>query len=205
VTINFLVEPWPGHRKGGITRDNESILKALKDLTELEWVDYCNLRFIRGGRFRDRTMSVLSIFGFQLELTISDVNVVYRPQLSNFVRIPSEVVQIIRLHDIFPVTNPTWFRFIPRPDFKRAHYLSLSRPKTLFVCNSVSTKSNLIGYCEGFTPNAVVLPCIKNALRPNFSSTFEISSVAKIQASQLPPSCAFLLTALLQGVCSVAG
>ena len=43
------------------------------------------------------------------------------------------------------------------------------------------------------------------ALRPNFSSTFEISSVAKTHVSQPPPSCAFLLTALPQGVCSVAG
>ena len=43
------------------------------------------------------------------------------------------------------------------------------------------------------------------ALRPNFSSTCEISSVGRTQVCQPPPSCAFLLTALPQGVCSVAG
>lgn len=164
VPFNLLVEPWPRHRKGGITRDNESMLRAFKGFTEMRWVDDRNLRFIRGGRFRDSLITVLSFFGVRYKIKISDVNVVYRPQLSNFVRIPTEVIQIIRLHDIFPVTNPAWFRLIPRLNFKRALDLSLSHPKTLFVCNSISTKSSLIEYCDGFTPNTVVLPCITNAL-----------------------------------------
>ena len=165
--IKFLVEPWPNHRKGGITRDNETVMKAFRGFAEIKKVDDRYLDFFRGGRLRDRTISVLSAFGLHYKIKKANVNAVYRPQLSNFLRIPTEVIQIIRVHDIFPVTNPTWFRFIPRLNFKRALDLSLTHPKTLFVCNSVATKTSLIEYCDGFTPNTVVLPCATNALTSN--------------------------------------
>ena len=77
------------------------------------------------------------------------------PQIDNLLP-NSKTMAFIRIHDIFPITNPQWYRFLSAISFK----ISLDRAvrdNHKFICNSKYTKSQLINHYP--SADAEVLYC----------------------------------------------
>jgi len=64
---------------------------------------------------------------------------------------------ILRVHDLFPLTNPQWFNLRSIVQFR----LSTKRysPETIFLCNSRFTKSELERLYPIWGSNAIIYPC----------------------------------------------
>ena len=85
---------------------------------------------------------------------LSDIDFVYAPHvLPRFYRAP----HLVRVHDIFPITNPEWFRVTSRIFFK----LSMkTQMQSFFLFDSITTKNEFIKYFGDIeTKNYAVMYC----------------------------------------------
>jgi len=71
---------------------------------------------------------------------------------------PGITTWIVRLHDIFPVTNPEWFRKIDALQFKKSLDFAIHKD-ALFLCDSKTSQENLLRYAKNYNINSRVLLC----------------------------------------------
>jgi glycosyltransferase involved in cell wall biosynthesis len=67
------------------------------------------------------------------------------------------VQSIVRLHDIFPVTNPDWFRVIPQRVFEISFESAIK--SSFFVCDSLATKRDLLDLSPSSEERTLVSYC----------------------------------------------
>ena len=134
---------------GGIARDANFIKRELSKIFELE-VDQYQTKVKKFQRnFR-------SFIGSKTDLKLNcDV---YWSSQPNSLTNSLASTTYVRMHDIFPITNPNWFRGINVASFKNAMNLAIQE-KHIFVANSHYTKMQIQKYLGAKNIHIHVLPC----------------------------------------------
>ena len=137
--------------KSGIGREARSNFNSLLKLhnSEVEVVDPLSL--ILGANLLNRMFTRYLILikvlisgkpqKFQLP---SDCDVFFQPHIHSLVPKPGNYKYLIRLHDIFPITNPEWFHRRSSRLFKIS--LNHSLDKAIFISDSQFTKDALAAF-----------------------------------------------------------
>jgi glycosyltransferase involved in cell wall biosynthesis len=124
--------------RNGISRDSKSILEVLTKDTrfEIEPFEFAKNQILRG------LFATKIVMNGHPKLINFGHDYVYIPQLQGYLPHVSETA-IIRLHDIYPFTNPEWFKKISVRVFKQT-LINAVKGKHLFVCNSFTTQQELL-------------------------------------------------------------
>ena len=154
VSRRFLSE-----ERNGISRDAEAIIFGLRNanhisLLELEPVINVSQKVSVPRIVRIITTIVLRKPSYYE----SNKSFSFIPQLQNLLP-KKESTAFIRIHDIFPVTNPGWYRYLSALSFKITLGHAI-RGGHKFVCNSNYTKNELTKKYPSV--NAEVLYCYPN-------------------------------------------
>jgi glycosyltransferase involved in cell wall biosynthesis len=151
VSRRFLSE-----ERNGISRDTEAIIFGLRNanhisLLELEPVINVSQKVSVPRILRMITTIVLRKPSYYE----SNKSFSFIPQLQNLLP-EKESTAFIRIHDIFPITNSQWYRFLSAISFKISLDCAV-RDNHKFICNSEYTKTQLIKLYP--SANAEVLYC----------------------------------------------
>lgn len=120
---------------GGISHDSKRIFSKLSSCAEVEQVEAQKSFF---GIFQKY---IYRLLGSKYALA-KNYDLLYYSQFHNY-RLRSHQAQIIRVHDLFPITNPEWFRFRSRVSFKLAVKNNLKQ-NSFYLCNSKSTANKFL-------------------------------------------------------------
>jgi glycosyltransferase involved in cell wall biosynthesis len=105
--------------KNGISRDAKKVIEQIEPMYEVIEVEFLKLSLNR-NRIVRRILNILNLL-FNLRIPIGSryQGVFYQPHLSPFIPGKKSTAWVIRLHDLFPITNPEWYRWWARRIFKR--------------------------------------------------------------------------------------
>jgi glycosyltransferase involved in cell wall biosynthesis len=96
------------------------------------------------------------LFGFP-EISRENGAIFFQSQL-NSLQAQSSMTVIVRIHDLFPVQHPEWFRARSSIIFRRR--LNALDRETFFICNSKQTSTELIKLGKFNQERIFVLPCL---------------------------------------------
>jgi glycosyltransferase involved in cell wall biosynthesis len=155
--IKLLIDHETLNLGAGIARDAQTMIDELVKIFEITYqpsskLDSLNPKFARRIRAFVQLLS-----GNKIRTKFCGEKVFYQNQVSTL--IPNKKVEfwIVRLHDIFPITNPEWFTLIGASLFKFRLKKAIDS-KAIFITNSNSTKQEL----QSMYPNVnscLVFPC----------------------------------------------
>ena len=154
--IVLISQRFLGFSKNGISRDASAIANALNKEYgfELRRINSANTsKFAKAGLIL-RTI----VFGNPKRYN-SDSLISVIPQLEN--QLPElKGSALVRIHDLFPITNPEWFRRSSVISFKKTLQKAVKDNHT-FICNSKYTQNSMLNifpnantillYCSSFT------------------------------------------------------
>lgn len=164
----------------GIRRDSEALLgEFLKNEWSIqvlgfrgmsitsEHADLDSVLITRSSLFTETLKAVT--FRLNIQITDSKPSFFFQSQISP-IKIKNEtetLPRVIRVHDVFPITNPDWFTKKAVLNFKAGFY-SLAERDT-FIVNSSYTREKLldVGANRINPDNIEIVPC----KLPNFAST----------------------------------
>jgi glycosyltransferase involved in cell wall biosynthesis len=152
LNLSFDME-FDSHR-GGIGRDSREILSIFNNLSGVS-VEELNLdsrsNKSKAGKIWNRL--------FAIHIDTSAV-VHFSPQIGcKIPRFKSGGVWIVRVHDLFPISNPEWFPWISVILFRNA-FKKMMKRKPILCVNSISTKNQLLKMIPNYDPTAIFyLPC----------------------------------------------
>jgi glycosyltransferase involved in cell wall biosynthesis len=157
--VNHLIINWGQlcSVKGGIQRDSEIFLEELNRTHSVKTTETSSKYFYI--RNLHRLVNGASVFGFATPIDLFKKKNFAEFQLSGFRVRRRNSSHIVRLHDLFPITNPEWFRLRTRIMFRRALKAAVKSHNTTFVCNSNFTLNTLESLFPVRTFNSYVLPC----------------------------------------------
>ncbi len=134
----FVESRFVKQNKNGISRDSKSIVNNLKSDPNIDLQTFVAAR----TRFSQGLMGVKSILNGHPKYLDFGKAIIFIPQLQGYLPY-SKGTGVIRIHDIFPVTNPEWFRKISVRIFKLTLAKAIEN-EHLFICNSVTTQNSLL-------------------------------------------------------------
>lgn len=141
----------------GIGNDMRMVFDDLRDLT---------VEYKLTNRSQNRLRALCEVFRALLigPKQIHEVDFAYSPQVMPKIY---DVPHLVRVHDIFPLTNPQWFKLKSRIYFKLALKTQM---KSYFLFDSVTSKKEFAKYFgEHALTNYAVMYCKTRALpRNNF-------------------------------------
>jgi len=143
-------------QQNGISRDAKTIISELKKSNRISLLELESSTNISNGQSFHRLLRIIkTIFSRKPTFYSSGSSYSFILQIDNL--LPNvKATAFIRVHDIFPITNANWYRFLSAISFK----ISLDRAvrdNHKFVCNSEYTRSQLIKFYP--SANAEVLYC----------------------------------------------
>jgi glycosyltransferase involved in cell wall biosynthesis len=143
-------------QRNGISRDAMTIVSELKKSNKISLLELESSTNISNGKSFYRLLRMIKTIVLRKPTFYgSGSSYSFIPQIDNL--LPDvKTTAFIRVHDIFPITNPQWSRFLSAISFK----ISLDRAvrdNHKFICNSEYTKSQLIKFYP--SANAEVLYC----------------------------------------------
>jgi glycosyltransferase involved in cell wall biosynthesis len=143
-------------QQNGISRDAKTIISELKKSNRISLLELESSINISNGQPFHRLLRIIkTIFSRKPTFYSSGSSYSFILQIDNL--LPNvKATAFIRVHDIFPITNAHWYRFLSAISFK----ISLDRAvreNHKFICNSEYTKSQLIKFYP--SANAEVLYC----------------------------------------------
>ena len=143
--------------RGGIQRDSENFLKEMNRKFKLEiGASKPKLSY---ARYFHKLANIVSVLGPGIPIDLFKSKNFVEVQLSGYRVMRKDSRHFIRLHDLFPMSNPEWFRFRTRIMFKKALKAAIKSNNTIFVCNSNFTMNTLKAMFPNKTFDAYVLPC----------------------------------------------
>jgi glycosyltransferase involved in cell wall biosynthesis len=151
VSRRFLSE-----ERNGISRDAKAIISELKKSDKISLLELESSTNILNDQSFYRILRIIkTIILRKPTFYRSGSSYSFIPQIDNL--LPNiKTTAFIRVHDIFPITNSQWYRFLSAISFK----ISLDRAvrdNHKFICNSEYTKTQLIKLYP--SANAEVLYC----------------------------------------------
>jgi glycosyltransferase involved in cell wall biosynthesis len=144
--------------KSGIGRDSKLMVEWLSANFECDVADWPRSRDRKSSYRRKILLSLRLVFGEWVHLPNAFQGALYQSQLGPLIPGREIRVWIVRLHDLFPLTNPEWFRWWATKIFKRSLSLAVSR-NAIFLCDSISTENELKKLYVNETLNTFVIPC----------------------------------------------
>lgn len=142
----------------GIVRDTKEIVQKFLGEDGYNVIDWPNHR-IRNSRILWKIFTFAQLCSNQRLVVPSKYKgTLFQPQLGAL--LPGDGIDrwIVRLHDIFPVTNPKWFRKIDSSQFRKSLNRALEM-KALFICDSVTSQKHLLDYAKDSGVNSIVQLC----------------------------------------------
>jgi len=137
----------------GIGRDSRHFIHSLRvlfpDITELSFP----ISRVKKLGFPDKTW-LKSQLGRSTKVNTSGIDVLFQSHLWNL-ELSEPTRRVIRVHDIFPLTNPEWFRRTSVRSYK--HSFSLIKERDLLLADSEFTANEIIKL--GLSLNVEVLNC----------------------------------------------
>lgn len=105
--------------KNGISRDAIEIIHLLSENNKITNVMFFK-NALNSSRFLRRVLNLLNLF-FNLHLSIGKKydGIFFQPHLSLFKPGKNSTGWVIRVHDLFPISNPEWFRWWANVIFQR--------------------------------------------------------------------------------------
>lgn len=144
--------------KSGIGRDSQLMLEWLEanfDCEIVEWPQPIN----QNSRIRRKFLLGLRLlFGNSIHLPNSYSGAFYQSQLGPLLPGRKVSIWVVRLHDLFPATNPEWFRWWASKIFKKSLTLAVNR-SAIFLCDSASTETDVKRLFKNTTLHTYVIPC----------------------------------------------
>ena len=159
----------------GIGRDSRNLLLAAKKAFDanveviypsLTWNFKYRASRVKPGRVLARLGQLLTFLFGTPKIQLPPGSVFIQSHMGGPIPIGSEIKHIVRAHDIFPVTNPEWFRFASVRIF-RNYFFKLGE-SCVIICDSFFTKNEIekerpelldlrVAYCPVEVPKT--LPC----------------------------------------------
>ena len=143
--------------RGGIKRDAENFLREIEKHFIVEY-SLTNKARVK-SRFVNYMLNFLCTVGLVLPVDLFKAKNFAEIQFSGHGLIRKKSRHIIRLHDLFPITNPKWFRIRTRRMFKYSLKSAIKSGNTTFVCNSNFTFNVLKEMFPKEKYVAYVVPC----------------------------------------------
>ena len=144
--------------KSGIGRDAKIMLTWLNKNFQTQLIDWPRF-FPNQSKLRRKVLIGLRILlGCNVTLPKSFGGAFYQAQLGPVLPGKSSKIWIVRLHDLFPITNPEWFNWWSRYVFRNSFYKALES-KAVFICDSNTTQEVLIKNSAGHAVKSYVVPC----------------------------------------------
>ena len=143
--------------KGGIKRDAENFLREIGKSFSI--IPRPAPQTSSSSQYFNRLSNIASLFGLSIPTDLFKAKNYAEFQLSGVRLIRKESLHIIRLHDLFPLTNPEWFRKRTRWMFEKAIRAAVQSNNSTFVCNSKFTLNQLETIFPNRTYNSYILPC----------------------------------------------
>lgn len=151
MTNNFLYfstlleNQWLSNSKNGISRDAKAIVDSLR---KNDVISVVHSGIFEKSKLLNKLNRVLSLLRTVLtrapKFITFQSDVVFVPQIqSSLPKVKHS--GLIRIHDLFPLTNPEWFYKISVRAF-RITLLQAVQDGHTFLCNSIYTKSKLLEY-----------------------------------------------------------
>jgi glycosyltransferase involved in cell wall biosynthesis len=149
--------------KAGIGIDSQWVLSIIEETRDVEMLYiFSQNQFLQRQSRRYRNLVSL-LLNRPLNTPKSVVGIFFQPQLTSVVAGKNVSKWIIRIHDIFPITNPTWFRPWARVIFLRSMEIAVKR-NALILCSSETTKAIIVNRYPVLRNRISVLPCFPRNL-----------------------------------------
>lgn len=153
------------NHRAGIGRDSRALLASLEgiygDKVKVIYPNFVSQKLEKEvNPFLHHVSKVIGVIfallGRQYSIRLTPNSMFVQSQPSIFVPEPKQVSHVVRLHDVFPITNPEWFRFLSVMKFKAA--FSNIENRAFFLCDSFFTQSELYRISR-FNCRSFVLYC----------------------------------------------
>lgn len=162
--LQLIFDPWFMRQRGGIGRDSRAIYREINQNNLFELASSNRKIKLYNWAFSRKFLSIFAGFGFGVYINIGQADAFLESQISGFRLKNRSKIRIIRLHDIFPYTNPEWFRKISASSFNQSLKKIVNFPNTIFLCNSEVTLKNLKKAFPKNKINAIIYPCFVDDL-----------------------------------------
>jgi len=178
--LKVFISSWPNYKSGGILRDFKMIRSSFLGDETFEVQEESISKHYLQSRLFHKVVSFLALFGIRANLRSKEFDFIFLPQVGQLFRHSKTTPYVIRVHDVFPVTNPEWFRLLPRWNFRKALIISVRHKKVLYLCNSKTTQKNLLNAFPDKSLKTLVYPCqvsamnVKNCLECSACMTREV-------------------------------
>lgn len=152
------IDPDLLENNSGIGRDSKLMIQWLNNNFDTEIVTWPQ-QINRYPKFRRKfLLGMRMIFGKSCNLPNAYKGAFYQTQLGPLLPGKEISLWIVRLHDLFPVTNPEWFRWWATKIFKKSLSMAVNQ-NAIFLCDSVSTESEIKRLYKSHKLNTYVIPC----------------------------------------------
>lgn len=154
----------------GISRDAKLILDQLKSKNKITEIRFLNIA-LNKNRFVRRTLNLLTLL-YDLHIPIGQEyeGVFYQPHLSLFKPGKKTSQWVIRLHDLFPITNPEWFRWWANVIFKRNLKFAVENG-AIFLFSSKYSQSVFLSLYPEAAGRVTLAPCNATILSKDLCQT----------------------------------
>lgn len=150
-------------RPNGISNDSSQILESLSMLPfrikTLRFKDQSDSSYQNVQLRNTRKFSNLKYL-FGVPETSNETGAIFFQNQLNSLQIKGDISTVVRIHDLFPLLHPEWFRARSSIIFRR-RLRALDR-KTYFICNSRKTATELLELKKFDEEKIFVLPCLPN-------------------------------------------
>jgi len=123
----------------GIGRDSRNILKAINQISNLKINITSKKNSITHKIIRSLKLVILKKPEY---INIPPNTIFIQSHIHNFLPKGENITHVIRTHDLFPITNPEWFRRASAYTFRNV-FKSLSK-QAFYVCDSKTTRNDLL-------------------------------------------------------------
>ena len=144
--------------KSGIGRDAKIMIEWLNEYFECEYVQWPEFLDSKSKYKRKFLMALRILFGGSVHLPSQFKGALYQSQLGPLLPGNNISLWIVRLHDLFPSTNPEWFNWWATKVFQKSLREAVDR-KAIFLCDSASTEAVLKKLFKDQDLNSFVVLC----------------------------------------------
>ena len=158
VAYKIWLDPDLLKNKSGIGRDSQLMVAWLKENFDSEIIQWPKRLT---GHPRIRRMLLLAsriVFKRLICLPKRYAGTFYQSQLGPMLPGRGIATWVVRLHDLFPATNPEWFRWWATVVFKDSLEAAVSR-NAIFLCDSAATELEVRRLYDGKQLKTFVVPC----------------------------------------------
>jgi glycosyltransferase involved in cell wall biosynthesis len=147
----------------GISRDARNILDQLQSKNDISEIRFLNIP-LNKSRFLRKILNLLNLL-FNLHFPIGHryKGVFYQPHISPFMPGRNSTAWVIRLHDMFPITNPEWFRWWANLIFKR-NLTFAAKKGANFLFSSMYSQNVFLDLYPECADKVALMPCVATDL-----------------------------------------